>query len=132
MAVSNRQVQKGEMVKPSGPLNVELAFVRHYPTFKTRKIDYGHVLGMGNPCFKFQHGKIGPNPSARTLDMILVRIPFTGAFAKSWPSKFNNDVAILNRCEAFQREGVLVLTMICKMREMYAWRILVAKVNCKL
>ncbi|KAI6087592.1 hypothetical protein F4821DRAFT_277757 [Hypoxylon rubiginosum] len=63
MALSNGQIRKSELVKPSGPLNAELAFIWHYPTFKTSKRHYGHVLDVTNPCLKVQYDKIGPNSS---------------------------------------------------------------------
>ncbi|CAJ2503925.1 Uu.00g113190.m01.CDS01 [Anthostomella pinea] len=46
------------LCKPSGPLDAILTIVWHYPTFTTKKHNYGHVFDTSNPCLRFQWQKL--------------------------------------------------------------------------
>ncbi|KAI1399048.1 hypothetical protein F4819DRAFT_435020 [Hypoxylon fuscum] len=103
--ISNGKIEERYLVKPSGPLNAILSFVWHYPTFRTQKGEYGHVMDRTNPCLKFQYDKVGPNPYVRTSD----RYPFRTACHKHiqhvWETTFTIPylMSLQTRCDRFQR-----------------------------
>ncbi|RYP93374.1 hypothetical protein DL770_000563 [Monosporascus sp. CRB-9-2] len=68
--LSDQDVDRRLLVKPSGPLNAVLTMQWHYPTFRTDKVMYGHVIDNTNPCIRFQHRKMGWSPYVRTQNTI--------------------------------------------------------------
>ncbi|KAI4868809.1 hypothetical protein F4820DRAFT_465268 [Hypoxylon rubiginosum] len=101
----HRQVERLEVALAV----VSLAIVQvknrtRMPMLKLEKPEYGHVLDKTNPCLRFQHDKIDPNPSVKTSDRIPIRMPYAKNFAKVWSSTVDDDVAIKDRCDKLQRD----------------------------
>ncbi|KAK8135779.1 hypothetical protein PG984_003719 [Apiospora sp. TS-2023a] len=70
---SGGQLDEQYLVKPSGPLNAILTCHWHYPTFKTKRVGYGHVMDHTNASLQFQHQKTGYSPFIRTQDSVPIR-----------------------------------------------------------
>ncbi|RYP57684.1 hypothetical protein DL770_010609 [Monosporascus sp. CRB-9-2] len=93
----------GVLAKPSGPLHAILACIWHYPTFRTNKPYWGHVLDKSNAFLNLQYRKTGPSRSILTLDQIPMRKEYSkDAFADFWSNPDWRQISDL--CMEFSRE----------------------------
>lgn len=59
-----------ELSKPSGPRKAALCCLWHYPTFSTRKPEFGMTLDKTNCCLAYQWKKIADNSKASTRRLL--------------------------------------------------------------
>ncbi|RYO81611.1 hypothetical protein DL766_000844 [Monosporascus sp. MC13-8B] len=86
--ISEHTVKAKYMAKPSGPLDAVLVMQWHYPTFNTRKKEYGFVMDHTNPCLRAQNKKMGYNAYVRTQDAIPIRKSYKSKI--SWVQEVTN------------------------------------------
>lgn len=96
-------VKREDLVKTSGPLGAILSCFWHYPTFETRRRDFGHVFDKTNPALRFQHDKVGANgwvlkyKIASLSATIIFKVVFHGQKSIPIGNKFRNDLLYLIR-----------------------------------
>lgn len=96
------------LVKPTGAIQAPLASVWHYPTFKTKRGEYGHVLDRTNPSMRLHNDKVGFNEWVRTHDLILIKNRFVSEQVGGvpWGSLFEDWPKMLARLHGFSAELV--------------------------
>lgn len=108
MVLSEDRIKPRDMVKPSGPLFAAIMFLWHYPTFRTKHPDFGHVHDRTNPSLRIHDDKFGANRVMRVQDAI----PFRHSFVSHkqggvpWMNEIPNWPQVLNRCRQFTKETI--------------------------
>lgn len=74
--ISEGRVDVRHLTKPSGPLGATLAFVWHYPTFRSNRVIRGSTFDPSNPSMRWLANKIGFDSSIRVQNRIFLRHKF--------------------------------------------------------
>lgn len=89
--------------KPSGPLRAALSCTWAYPTFTTKKKQYGHTMDKTNPCIRGQYMKLGADRRVRTQD----RYPIRESHAEKgvrWSAIYDNWEAMDKACSTLNQQ----------------------------
>lgn len=104
--LGNGEIEPEYLVKPSGPLKAALASMWRYPTFKTKRSEYGMTHDKSNPSLRMHDEKTGPHQQIRTQDRIVIRHPFVNEKKGGvpWAAKYTNWAKLERRQLEFNKQ----------------------------
>ena len=117
--LSNGKIDIRYLTKPSGPLRATLAFIWHYPTFRSRRIVRGSAFDPSNPSLLWLAKKVGLDSSIRVQNRIYVRHNYQREISwedeiPGWP-QIDQEFLNFNRwLNSFSRVIVLVGEANCR------------------